>query len=204
MCQFKYLGATVANQNFIQEEIKRGLNSGTACYYSVQNLLSSRLLSKNLKIRVYKTIILPVVLYGCETWSLTLREEHRLGVFENKVLRRIFGPKRDEVTGEWRKLYNEELHDLYSSPSIIRIMKSRRMRWEGHVARMGEKRNAYRLLVGKPEGRGPLGRPRRRWLDNIRMNLVEVGGGDVDWIGLAQDRNRWRALVNSGLNLRVP
>jgi hypothetical protein len=115
--------------------------------YSVQNLLSSRLLSKNFKIIIYKTIILPVVLYGCETWSLTLREVYILRMFENRVLRRIFGPKRDEVTGEWRKLHNEELRDLYSSPSIIRISKSRRMRWAGHVARMGEKRNAYRLLV---------------------------------------------------------
>jgi hypothetical protein len=121
------------------------------------------------------------------------------------VLRRIFGPKRDEVTGEWRKLHNEELHDLYSSPSIIRIMKSSRsMRWAGHVARMGAKRNAYRLLVGKPEGMRPLGGPRRRWLDNIRMNLVKVGWGDVDRNGLAQDRDRWRALVNSVLNFRVP
>jgi hypothetical protein len=125
-------------------------------------------------------------------------------VFENRVLRRLFGPKRDEVTGEWRKLHNEELRDLYSSPTIIRIIKSRRMRWTGHVARMGEKRNAYRLLVGKPEGKRPLGRPRRRWVDNIRMDLGKVGWGDVDWIGLAKDRNRWRAFVNSVLNLRVP
>jgi hypothetical protein len=110
-------------------------------------------------------------------------------VFENRVLRRMFGPKRDEVTGEWRKLHNEELRDLYSSPSIIRIIKSRMMRWAGHVARMGAKRNAYRLLVGKPEGKRPLGRPRRRWLDYIRMDLGEVGWSDVDWIGLAQDRN---------------
>jgi hypothetical protein len=115
-----------------------------------------------------------VVLYGCETWSLTLREEHRLRVFENRVLRRIFGPKMDEMTGKWRKLYNEELRDLYSSPSIIRIIKSRRMRWVGHVARMGEKRNAYKLLVGKPEGKRPLGRPRRRCVDNIRMYLGKV------------------------------
>jgi hypothetical protein len=133
---------TVTNQNLIQEEIKRRLNSSSVCYDSVQNLLSSRLLSKNLKIRIYKTlkfsffsfIILPVVLYGCETWSLTLREEHRLRVFENGLLRRIFGPKRDEVMGEWRKLHNKELRDLYSSPSIIGIIKSRRMIWAGHVA----------------------------------------------------------------------
>jgi hypothetical protein len=125
-------------------------------------------------------------------------------VFENRVLRRIFGPKRDEVTGEWRKLHNEELRDLYSSPSIIRIIKSRRMSWAGHVARMWEKRNTHRLLVGKPEEKRPLGRPRHRWVDNIRMDLGEVGWGDVDWIGLDNDRNRWRALVNSVLNLRVP
>jgi hypothetical protein len=125
-------------------------------------------------------------------------------VFENRVLRRIFGQKRDEVMGEWRKLHNEELRDLYSSPNIIRIIKSMRMRWADHVARMGAKRNAYRLLVGKAEGKRPLGRPRRRWVDNIRMDLGEVRWSDVDWIGLAQDRNRWRALVNSVLNLRVP
>jgi hypothetical protein len=158
----------------IQEEIKKRLNSGTACCHSVQNLPSFRLLSKNVKFRIYKTIILPVVLYGCETWSLTLREEHTLRVFENRVLRRIFGQKRDEVTGEWRKLHNEKLRGLYSSPSIIRIIKSRRMRWAGHVARMGEKRNAYRSLVGKPEGKRPLGIPRRRWVDNIRLGLGKV------------------------------
>jgi hypothetical protein len=118
-------------------------------------------------------------------------------VFESRELRRILGPKRDKVTEEGRKLNNEELRDLYSSPSIIRLIKSRRMRWTGHVARTGKMRNGYRLLVGKPEGKRPLGRPRRRWVDNIRMDLREVGWGDVDWIGLAQDRNRWRALVNS-------
>jgi hypothetical protein len=125
-------------------------------------------------------------------------------VFENKVLRRIFGPKRYRVTGEWRNLHNEELHNLYSSPTIIRIIKSRRMRWTGHVARMGEKRNVYTLLVGKPEGKRPLGRPRRRWIDNIKIDLLEIGLNVVDWIGLVQDRYRWRALVNSVMNLRVP
>jgi hypothetical protein len=120
------------------------------------------------------------------------------------VLRRIFGSKRDEVTGDWRKLHIEELHDLYSSPSIIRIMKSRRMRWTGHVARTREKRNVYRLLVGNPEGKRPLGTPRRRWVHNIRMYFVEVGWRDVDWIDLVQDRERLRALVNPVLSLRDP
>jgi hypothetical protein len=146
--------------------------------------------------RIYKTIILPVVLYGYETWSLTVREEHKLRMFENKVLRRIFGPKRDGVTGGRRKLQNVELHNLYSSPCIIRIIKSRKMRWAGHFARMGEKRNVCRLLVGNPEGKRPLGRPRRRWIDNIKMDLLEIGLNVVDWIGLTQDRYRWRALVN--------
>jgi hypothetical protein len=125
-------------------------------------------------------------------------------VFENRVLRRIFGLKRDGVTAGWRKLHNEELHNLYSSPSIITIIKSRRMRWAVHVARMGNKRNVYRLLVGKPEGKRPLGRPRLRWMDNIKMDLLEIGLSVVDWIGLSQDRYRWRALVNSVMNLRVP
>jgi hypothetical protein len=154
-------------------------------------------------VRIYKTIMLPVVLYGCETWSLTVREEHKLRVFENWVLRRIFGPKRDGVTGGWRKLHNVELHHLYSLPSTIRIIKSRRMRWAGHVARM-EKNNVYRLMVGKPEGKRPLGKPRRRWTDKIKVDLLERGLSVVDWIGLAQDRYRWRALVNSVMNLWVP
>ena len=151
--------------------IKSRLRLGNACYHSVQNLLSCRLLSKNLKIKIYRTIILPVVLYGCETWSLTLREERKLRVFENRVLRKIFGPRRDEVRGEWRRLHNEELNDLYSSPNIVRVIKSRRMRWAGHVARMGEERGVYTVLLGKPEGRRPLGRPRRRWVDTIKMDL---------------------------------
>ena len=141
----------------------------------MQNILSSSLLTSNLKFTIYRNIILPVVLYGCETWSLTLREERRLRVFENRVLRRIFGPKRDEVTGEWRKLHNDELNYLYSSPNTVRAIKSRIIRWAGHVARMGKKRGVYRVLVGRPEGKRRLGRPRRRWEDNIKMDLREVG-----------------------------
>ena len=147
---------------------------------------------------------MPVVLYGCETWSLTLREERKLRVFENIVLRRIFGPTMDEVTGEWRRLHNEELNDLYSSRNIVRVIKSRRMRWAVYVARMGEERGVYRVLVGKPERRRPLGRPRRRWVDNIRIDLQGVGCGYMDWIGLAPYRDRWRTLVSAVMNLRVP
>jgi hypothetical protein len=168
--EFKYLGTTLTNQISIAEEIKSRLRSGNACYHSVQNLLSSKLLSKNLNL--YRTIILPVVLYGCETWSLTLREERKLKVSENMVLRKMFGPRRDKVMGEWRRLQNEELNDMYSSPSTVRVIKSRRMKWAGHVVHMGEERGVYRVLVGKPEGKRPRGRPKHRW--------------DMDWIGLAQ------------------
>jgi PAS domain-containing protein len=161
----------------------------------VRNQVSHPLKTTNKIVLCMFYFIMNMIACG-SVWVLNLvsessSEEHRLRVFGNRMLRRIYGPKRDEVTGEWKELYNEELHDLYSSPSIIRIMKSRRMRLAEHVARMGEKKNnEYRLLVGKPEGKRPLGRPRRRWVDNIRMDLVEVEWSDVDWIGLAQDRDR--------------
>jgi hypothetical protein len=127
-----------------------------------------------------RTAVLPVVLYGCETWSLTLREECRLRISENMVLRRIRGPNRNEVTGEWRKLHNEELNDLYTSPNIVRVIKSRRMRWAERMARVDIWRGVHRVLVGKPEGERRLGGPRRRWEDNIKMDLQKVGCGSMN------------------------
>jgi hypothetical protein len=132
-----------------------------------------------------------------------LREEHRLRVFENRVLRKIFRPKRDE-DGSWRKLHNDELNNLYSSPNTVRVIKSRSMRWAGHVARMGERRGVYRVLVRRPEGKRPLGRPRRRWEDNIKMGLREIGIDGASWTRLAQDRVQWRASVNTVINLQAP
>jgi len=151
---FKYLGSLLKNQNSIQEEIKYRLKAGNSCYYSVQTLLSYRLLSKNLKIKIYKTIILPVVLYGFETWSLTLREKSRLRVFENRIRRQIFGPKRNE-NGEWRRLHNEKLHSLYRSPNIVRVIKFRKLRWAGHLAKMEEGRSAFKIWTVKPTGKRP-------------------------------------------------
>jgi len=162
--------------------------------------MSSSFLSKNIKIKIHRTINLPVVMYGCKTWSLTLREERRLTVFENRVLRKIFAPKRDEVTGEWGKLRNEELNDLYSSPNFL----------GDHIERNGMDRacstygGVYRVLVGKSERKRPLGRPRRTWEDNIKMYLQELVFGGMNWIDLAQYRDSWRALVNAVMNLRAP
>jgi hypothetical protein len=166
------------------------------------SLLYSRLLSKNLNIKIYRTIILIFDLYGCESWSLALREERRARVFENRVLRRIFGPRRGKVTGKLRTLHNEELNDLYSSPTIVPVIKSRRMIWAGRVAQIEEGGGVYRVLVGNPEGKRPQGRLRRRWEDNIKMNLQEERCEGMVWIELAQDRDRWRALVNAVMNLR--
>jgi len=202
--EFKYLGTTLTDQNSTQEEIKSRMESGNACCHSVQNLLSSSWLSKNIKIKIYITVILPFVLYRYENWSLTLRKEHRLRVFENWMLRRIFGPKRDKITGDWRKLHREELNDVYSSPNIVQLIKSRSRSWAGYVARLEERGGVYRVLLGKPEGKGQFARPRCRWEDNIKMDLKEVGCGGMDWTDLAEDRDRWRALVNAVMSLRVP
>ena len=179
-------------------EIVPNVTKLSASYHSVQNRLSSILLSKNLNITIYRNIILPVVLYGCDTWSLTLREERRLRVFENRVLRRIFEPKRYEIKREWRKLHNEELNDLYCADDKIE-----KNEMGGACSTYGG-RGVCRVLVDKPEGKRPLGRPRRRWEDNIKIDFQEVGCRAMDWIALAQVRDRRRALVNAVMDRRVP
>jgi hypothetical protein len=183
----------------MHKEIKSRLNSGNACYHSVKSLLSSCLLSRNIKVKIYKIIIVPIVLYGCETWSGTLREEYRLRVSENRVLRRIFGPKGDKVMGECRKLHSGELRNLYLSPNIIGQIQSRRMRWVGYAANMGQERKVYRVLVGKPKGKRPLRIPRHRWEDGIKIDHRE----GVECIYLSQVRDEWWAAVNMVMNLKV-
>jgi len=202
--EFKYLGTTLTNQNCIQEGIKGRLKSGNACHHLVQNLWSCQLLSKNKQIKTDRTIILPVVLYGCETWPFTLREECRLRVFENRVLRRIFGPKRETVTGEWRKPNNEKINDLYCSPNIVQVIKSRKIRWVGHVSRNGERKGVHRVLVGKPEGKNHLEDSGIDETVILKSIFRKLGVGGTDWIYLAQDRDRQRAFVNAVTNLRVP
>ena len=152
-----------------------------------------------MKIKIYKTIILPVVLYGCETWSLTLREECRLRYLKTGSWGEYLGPRV-----EWKRFHNEELHSLYRSPNIVRVIKSRRFRWAGHVASMEESRSAFKILTGKPTGKRPLGRPSLRWEDNIRMDLDEIGINAGNRVDSAQDVDYWRVLVNAALNLRVP
>ena len=168
------MAINLRNKNSIQEETESILKSGNACYHSVQSLFSSSSLSENINIKIYRNIILPIVLHGCETWSLTLREECRLRVFENRILRRIFWPRRDEVTWKWRKLHNEELNDLYSSPKISLAIKSPIMRCAGHLECMGARGGSYRVLVRKLEGNRQPARPRCGWEDGIKIVLKEI------------------------------
>jgi hypothetical protein len=202
MEQFKHLRTTLINPNSIQEEIKSRLKSGNACYDLVQDLLSSSMLSKNTKIKIYRTIILLVVLYGCETWFLTLREEHRLRVFKHRVQRKILGCNMDELTREWRRLHNEELYDLYTSYYSGDQIKTNEM--DGACGTPEEQERCIQGFGGETCGKRPLGRHRHRWEDNLEIDLQEVELRGMGWIDLAQDRDRWWALVNSVMNLQVP
>jgi hypothetical protein len=185
VANFKYLGTKLTDQNCMHEEIKSKGNSRNPCYHSVHSLLFSRLLSRNVKVKICKTIILPVVLCGCETWSLSLREEFSLRVSENRVLRRMFGPKRDEVTREWRKLHNGELHNLYSSPDIIREIKLGRIRCGTH----GREEKIIQSFGGETRRKQTTRKIKAYMKDRIKMDLREIGWEGVEWIHLAQDRD---------------
>jgi len=182
----------------VTKNLKSRLNSANAFYHSFQNVLSSCLLSKNLNIQLHKTMLLPVVLCAVKVDLLHLGRTQTEGVWE-QVLRRILGPKREEVVGGWRRLHNEELHNLYASPNIIRVIKSKRMRWLGHVACMRQTRNAYNVLVEKTWREETTRKSRRRWEDNIKMDPGEMR--ILEWIHLVQNRDQWQVLVNTVLSL---
>ena len=184
--KFKYLGSVITRKNEIQEEIKARLKAGNACYFSVSTLLRSRILSRNIKLRIYKTIILPTVLYGCETWPLTLKDEQRLKVFENKVLRKIFGPKKDESTGEFRRLHNAELRSMHPV-NIIEVISSRRLKWACKVVGLSNERIPKKLINAEPTGKRPRGRPKRRWEDSIKSDLMNLGLEGSPWTEICSD-----------------
>jgi hypothetical protein len=207
--EFKYLetayvGTSLTNQKAIQEEIKSTLKSGNCLLVYGAETFVFCFVIKNFKYNVIQKYNFACCFVWVTTWSLTLKQKLRLSMFENRMLRRIFGHKKDEVTGEWRKLYNEELKYLYPSPNIVRVIESSRMRWVVYVARMGERRHVYKVLVGKSEGKRPLGRLRRRWEDNIKVDLQEVGCEGMDWIDVVQNRDRWQALVKAIMKIRPP
>ena len=194
---FKYLGSTVTTNNLIDEEIRLRIGAGSRCSWALNTTLKSRMLSKATKVQIYTTIIRPTVTYGCETWRLTKELERRLNVFERSILRRIWGPIYDEANGEWRRRHNHELRALTDFPPITNIVRSSRLRWAGHVARKEDGQLVKEVMVGRPLGTRPLGRPRKRWIDNVKEDLNTLGVNPNDWRLVAENRSTWRQLVKA-------
>ena len=194
---FKYLGSTVTSNNLVEEEIGIRIGAGSRCSWALNDTLRSRMLSRATKTQIYTAIIRPVVLYGCETWRLTKESERRLEVFERSILRRIWGPVWDNERREWRRRHNEELVRVSQLPTISNVVRSHRLRWAGHVARMEDGCLARDLMLGTPRGRRPLGRPRKRWVDNIKEDVRQLGVEPEEWIETARNRPRWRKLVKA-------
>jgi len=200
---FKYLGSILTSENEVGTEVLARIASGARCGFAMGSVLGGRVLSRRTKVQAYLTIIRPVVIYGSETWRLTKELERRLQVFENSVMRRICGPVRDALTGEWRRRHNAELREITRIPTIVEIITSQRMRWAGHVARMGPEREMGNILRGRPDGRRPVGRPRMRWADNLERDMESLGVEDpADWWNIAQDRSRWKQLVMAARDRR--
>ena len=202
--KFKYLGSTVTCDDLIEEEVNLRIASASKCAWSLDGTFKSRQLSKTTKTLIYKTIIRPILTYGCETWRLTKVLEHRLGVFERSLLRRIWGPIQDADTGELRRLHNEELMARARIPPISGVVRAQRLRWAGHAARMGAHRVPLQVMVGQPRGRRPLGRPRKRWADNVREDLRLLGAPEEDWRRQAQHRLQWKQLIRAAKDLPGP
>lgn len=193
--EFKYLGTVFNEGGSCEAEINARIQAGNRCYHSLGQLLKARNLSRQVKIRLYKTLIQPVVMYGCETWSIRRQDYCKLLVFERKVLRKIFGPVQDATTGEWRIRHNEELNSIYRHPTIVGLVRSKRLEWAGHVSRMRENRWPVNLLNFVSQGKRPRGRPRKRWSDGLREDLNQLGIDMTNWQHKAADRHGWRRLV---------
>ena len=194
---FKYLGSTVTRDDCIEEEINLRIASAARCAWSLDGTLKSRLISKTTKTLIYKTIIRPILIYGCETWRMTKLLQDRMSVYERSVLRRIWGPIVDADTGELRRLHNDELMQRAKIPPIACVISAHRLRWAGHVARMGDERTPLQVMEGNPVGRRPLGRPRKRWRDSLKEDLQRIGIRHEGWQQQAQDRSRWRQTVRA-------
>ena len=203
--EFKYLGSTITSTNEVKDEVKIRIAAASRCSWAINDILRSNLISRATKLRAYTSIIRPIVVYGCETWRLTKQLESMLMVFENGILRRIYGPVRDELTGEWQRRHNADLRDLSRLPPITSYIRSQRLRWAGHVARTDNNSMLKQIAQGIPAGRRPVGRPRMRWKDNIKSDLTLLGADRPDeWWDMAQDRRRWRLLVKAAMDHMGP
>jgi hypothetical protein len=199
--EFRYLGSFVTSDNDIDYEVAARIQSGSRCLHSLHHVFRSRVLSMHAKLRIYNAVIRPIVTYGCDTWNLTVRSQKRLLVFENKVLRRILGPKRDPLTGRLRMRSNDEVRRLTRQPLITGVIKSRRLQWAGHVARAPPTRYIRQVLDGRPTSPRPLGRPRLRWEDNVSRDAGRLGV--PDWRESCQDRTAWRNICDAAVGLQA-
>ena len=203
MQTFKYLGSTITDNNLMDKEITERVGIGNRCAFALNKVMTSRNISRRTKLRIYNIIIRPTVLYGCETWTLTKARIKKLEVFENGILRRIFGPIYDAANDQWTRRHNIDLRQLSGQPFIQDVVKSRRLRWAGHCARMTEERTPKIVMNGTVQGRRPVGRPRYRWIDNVKEDVHNIAPDIDNWQEAAQDRRHWRGSVKAAMGLQA-